>query len=735
MRIDPSLRLVRVVRLIALLAIFLGCSLQSWASVHTATDIPLAIPDDQSIVYSTLPVAGEPTGNTKVALTVQLRHTFRGDLNLVLESPTGEQKVLFVPDPTDFADDILIHDLTLNFGNINPNGNWYLVTRDNFSKDVGQIVSWSLDFGGEATTKALLKYREIPGAKPRIVSFDEAGRTFTQLRLTKKRGVIAGISEIAVYSGKKDGLVIVTFAADGTVRSIRSADATITFAKLKTGGVSVTTKLKGRSSPAPGRLLLPTEHADASAALLASVTDYGQALAAAGSPTGNAPTGKRIPIPPALLTALIGNAAEVGSNAASAAASATLFAQNQATSIFEAGLQGLQTVLVDIRESDLYLSAFDNLGPLVDLRLTLERTTFDLGFKAVAAVENFLDVTEELYDDTGKPAPKDVYTIGETLNYSGGPAEHRSFWANPYAASSLTPTIELNWDFYSIPDRMNVYSDAGSLFATGNISGTGSQSIQLSAGTQSVEVVMNQGGNPNSSTAWVYDFTANVTGLTRQLTMQTFIPFNNIGHPANLFSPESRQTVFEGDDRCYQLGGSSRTFQTVTVAPYRYLGDADGIVDGSYQVDVGISSEYHKGTSLDGSNRLTQAARNDQTLGDFLLKHKQSTQAQRIAEAKTLKLRRAWVNDLLLVTFACAATNPLVSYAPSIDLRMSVTLDYRTPNLATATVEGEHDGFPGYEMYLGNTRIYGFKPDDESEVEQLFPGMDVKVNKGPVFVP
>ncbi len=65
-----------------------------------------------------------------------------------------------------------------------------------------------------------------------------------------------------------------------------------------------------------------------------------------------------------------------------------------------------------------------------------------------------------------------------------------------------------------------------------------------------------------------------------------------------------------------------------------------------------------------------------------------------------------------LLHFSGYATNPLAWYAASIDLNFTVRLN---PTAHTAIVEGEHDGFPAYEIYAAadggaGSSLYNYDP-------------------------
>lgn len=83
---------------------------------------------------------------TKVQVAVDITHTYKGDLTVILIAPTGEQWVLH--DQTGgSADDInLVRELPLAM--LDKSGDWRLVVVDSASKDTGTLKGWQLGFSG-----------------------------------------------------------------------------------------------------------------------------------------------------------------------------------------------------------------------------------------------------------------------------------------------------------------------------------------------------------------------------------------------------------------------------------------------------------------------------------------------------------------------------------------------------------------------------------------------------------
>ena len=115
----------------------------------TSTDVPKAIPDNKAVgVTSVLDIPNVPAGIDirLVQASVNIKHTFRGDLIVQLIAPNGETATLSNR-AGGSADDVAFTNLnvTAAFTNGAPaSGQWKLFVRDLAALDVGTITSWSL---------------------------------------------------------------------------------------------------------------------------------------------------------------------------------------------------------------------------------------------------------------------------------------------------------------------------------------------------------------------------------------------------------------------------------------------------------------------------------------------------------------------------------------------------------------------------------------------------------------
>ena len=114
--------------------------------VQTYTNsTPLAIPD-LATVSSTITVSGR-TGNapTTSKVSVNITHSYRGDLKIDLLAPDGSVYLLKASSGSDSAANV-IATYTVNLSAEALNGAWKLRIQDTASGDTGTLNSWSLQF-------------------------------------------------------------------------------------------------------------------------------------------------------------------------------------------------------------------------------------------------------------------------------------------------------------------------------------------------------------------------------------------------------------------------------------------------------------------------------------------------------------------------------------------------------------------------------------------------------------
>ncbi|MDZ4288495.1 MAG: proprotein convertase P-domain-containing protein, partial [Prosthecobacter sp.] len=106
----------------------------------------VAIPDGRPTwTVRTLPVSGLPTAVTKVLVSLNITHAYRGDLEIVLTSPTGRAFTLQRVSG-DSGDNVIYtnRDVSTSYIGTNPNGTWKLSVRDRYRPDAGKLNSVSL---------------------------------------------------------------------------------------------------------------------------------------------------------------------------------------------------------------------------------------------------------------------------------------------------------------------------------------------------------------------------------------------------------------------------------------------------------------------------------------------------------------------------------------------------------------------------------------------------------------
>lgn len=118
------------------------CRLQTRFYDNDGADIPDA---DPAGVVRTLTVDRPPASVASAYVHVAIRHTWRGDLRVVLVSPSGTEHPLH--DRTGgSADDLSISaDVTRVFEGEPANGDWTLVVSDHVRQDVGRLLTWRLE--------------------------------------------------------------------------------------------------------------------------------------------------------------------------------------------------------------------------------------------------------------------------------------------------------------------------------------------------------------------------------------------------------------------------------------------------------------------------------------------------------------------------------------------------------------------------------------------------------------
>ncbi|WP_167530043.1 S8 family peptidase [Streptomyces calvus] len=105
------------------------------------------IPDaDGRYVYSNITVSGiSGYAPSDLKVSVDIKHTYRGDLKVQLFAPDGTSWTLKNTSSSDSADHV-VATYTVNASSVPASGTWQLRVTDVYSGDTGYIDSWSLTF-------------------------------------------------------------------------------------------------------------------------------------------------------------------------------------------------------------------------------------------------------------------------------------------------------------------------------------------------------------------------------------------------------------------------------------------------------------------------------------------------------------------------------------------------------------------------------------------------------------
>jgi subtilisin-like proprotein convertase family protein len=139
-------------------------------STFTSTNVPLSIPDNNTTgITSNLTVAGDGTV-ASLSLSLNITHTFRGDLVVTLVAPDGTSFIVSNR-AGGSADNIIISNMAITtFNGHTGAGSWQLKIQDRAAADVGTLNSWSLAIVGNCSTAV----NWTGSATPNIATVDNA---------------------------------------------------------------------------------------------------------------------------------------------------------------------------------------------------------------------------------------------------------------------------------------------------------------------------------------------------------------------------------------------------------------------------------------------------------------------------------------------------------------------------------------------------------------------------------
>ncbi len=118
---------------------------------------------------------------------------------------------------------------------------------------------------------------------------------------------------------------------------------------------------------------------------------------------------------------------------------------------------------------------------------------------------------------------------------------------NVIATSGYEGTLQVDYDFFGVPDRVTIYYEGGLLYDSGLISGAGTITVDYGPGfSTNVTVIMNEGGNPNSQTRWVYTatvYTGFIYATFTEDTEKAKLPIKFVSPPFTNFNYWATNTI------------------------------------------------------------------------------------------------------------------------------------------------------------------------------------------------
>lgn len=192
------------------------------------------------------------------------------------------------------------------------------------------------------------------------------------------------------------------------------------------------------------------------------------------------------------------------------------------------------------------------------------------------------------------------------------------------------------------------------------------------------------------------------------VTIETFIPFDRVTAMNNPYDApfESAFGRYEGDNRDV---GQQKVLKDGKIedATYRTVQRMD--VDLNMPEGVDIPCTVEASQCIQDKNA---GMSRDYSIRDDNLKLREDR-----ATGKTMKATARREGDTITITAGGNEGNPLITGAPGITYNLKITIKKDGESgKATITVEGAHDHFPAYEVFVSRTKddekklIYGFDP-------------------------
>lgn len=185
------------------------------------------------------------------------------------------------------------------------------------------------------------------------------------------------------------------------------------------------------------------------------------------------------------------------------------------------------------------------------------------------------------------------------------------------------------------------------------------------------------------------------------IRLRTFIP-----SPGVYFSDfPTPLPLFGGDGRGFDYsGGTNRSFQGVEVDPRR----PSPIVSGP-SVNFGVTNQYGSSNGASVVNKpywwwvINAGATPTATARLGVTTANNNVQVTRLSPTQ------------VKVTFFLKGPNPLVPVAPPIQADIAVFIRGGGGIRPQYRIEGNHDGFPAYELYINGNLVYLYDPESSGK--------------------
>ncbi len=175
-------------------------------TVHAETSPNLVIPDNDATGISSVLSISANGDVTSVSVSVEIIHSWIGDLRVSLHSPAGTRVVLHDHEGAN-GDDIIRTWASDNFAELQRlqsegvRGDWRLHIADRASADVGRLLHWGLDIAVAAQTGGVIEAQAEP--KVTIPDFNAAGiaSTLPQTQTGVVQDIVVGVAIEHTYIG------------------------------------------------------------------------------------------------------------------------------------------------------------------------------------------------------------------------------------------------------------------------------------------------------------------------------------------------------------------------------------------------------------------------------------------------------------------------------------------------------------------------------------------------------